>query len=270
MLALMGVMLIGYAVFELSAWIHVWRWNEVYAEALKKLSGDPWLLSSAQALGIVSVLAIALRWTERDHPWSATLNLQPLRFSSWALLFMFGMSLQLPLSQIAHIVSWMSKSAEPEYPWLDTLLQSNKIADWLKLALFLSVIPPLTEEFFFRGWMQPRLGLTYGWRGGWVISSLLFGMTHGSLSSVVYATTAGLVLGAAAIVQGSTWASIAVHAGVNTLPILARSPWLPIEGFNQGDSIRSLVWISPPWLIGSIMLALILWLAQSRQTRSTS
>jgi len=94
-----------------------------------------------------------------------------------------------------------------------------------------------------------------------VVSSVLFGMVHLEPSAVVYATLAGLVLGAVALKTGSTLASIAMHAGVNALPLLVPTTVLRIEGFNTLDPhVKHIA----PWLLllslaGAALALMIVW-----------
>jgi len=93
-------------------------------------------------------------------------------------------------------------------------------------------VAPVTEELLFRGWLLQDLKEQYGTRRALVWSSLLFGLVHVEPTAVLYATLGGLVLGAVALRTKSTLASIAMHAGVNALPLLLPATLVRIEGFN--------------------------------------
>ena len=80
-------------------------------------------------------------------------------------------------------------------------------------ALLLGLVAGIPEEILFRGAIQPLLGL--------VVTSLLFGVLHAVTPAYfVYASGAGLVLGALAIWRDGLWAPIAAHVVVDAVMLL--------------------------------------------------
>jgi membrane protease YdiL (CAAX protease family) len=75
-------------------------------------------------------------------------------------------------------------------------------------------------------------------------------LVHIEPPAVLYATLGGLVLGAVALRTKSTLASIAMHAGVNALPLLLPATLMRIEGFNTlTQRVEHISW----WLLlGSV------------------
>ena len=57
------------------------------------------------------------------------------------------------------------------------------------------LLAPLFEEVVFRGYVAGLLKSAYGGLVAWLLSSLLFGVVHGSASVALTATASGLVLG---------------------------------------------------------------------------
>jgi membrane protease YdiL (CAAX protease family) len=98
--------------------------------------------------------------------------------------------------------------------------------------LALVLVAPVTEELLFRGWLLQDLKEQYGARPALIWSSVLFGLVHLEPTAIVYATLGGLVLGAVALRTKSTLASIAMHGGVNALPLLLPATLVRIDGFN--------------------------------------
>jgi membrane protease YdiL (CAAX protease family) len=86
----------------------------------------------------------------------------------------------------------------------------------------------ITEEAFFRGFMQARLALAMKhWRAGpWIallIAAVLFGLAHarGGPALIVLATIAGLGYGLAFLRSGRIEAAILAHITLNTLHFIA-------------------------------------------------
>lgn len=85
-------------------------------------------------------------------------------------------------------------------------------------AALLGLVAGIPEEILFRGAMQPAFGL--------VLTSLCFGVLHGiTRAYFVYATLAGMMLGALAVWSDGLWASIAAHTVIDAvmLALLIRS-----------------------------------------------
>ncbi|MFP4323752.1 MAG: type II CAAX prenyl endopeptidase Rce1 family protein [Anaerolineales bacterium] len=72
-------------------------------------------------------------------------------------------------------------------------------------AVYFGLLAGIPEEILFRGAIQPGLGL--------LLTALLFGLLHAITPLyVVYASLAGLGLGALAAWRGDLWAATAAHA----------------------------------------------------------
>ena len=80
--------------------------------------------------------------------------------------------------------------------------------------LFVVLIGPLAEEFFFRKLLIDRLA-PYGERPAILVSALIFGLFHGNLSQLIYAAAIGLVFGYLYVRTGSIRVSYCLHALLN-------------------------------------------------------
>lgn len=80
---------------------------------------------------------------------------------------------------------------------LTSILPSDQSAlgagGWLLLSAV--VLAPLLEEVVFRGYITSGIQYAYGSIAAWIISSLLFGIAHGSAGPAINATFCGFVLG---------------------------------------------------------------------------
>lgn len=90
---------------------------------------------------------------------------------------------------------------------------------WLRVAAALSA--GLVEEAFFRGFLQPRIGL--------VFSTALFALAHWSYGEpfmLVGVTILSVVYGLLAKRRGSVWAAVAAHAVFDLVQLLVVVPWV--------------------------------------------
>jgi membrane protease YdiL (CAAX protease family) len=87
---------------------------------------------------------------------------------------------------------------------------------WHHIAA-LVLLAAVPEELLFRGALMPDLGL--------LGTSVVFGLAHAlSLQYFIYATLAGLFLGALSTHTGGLWAPIAAHAAIDAV-ILSLLVW---------------------------------------------
>jgi len=106
--------------------------------------------------------------------------------------------------------------------YIDDLVRPTVIEPTTSLAgvfamIFLMVIiAPLFEEFLCRGIMYDALK-PYGTGMAILISSLLFGLMHGSLYMLFYTTAYGLALGYIRYATGSLFIVTILHAIVNSI-----------------------------------------------------
>ncbi len=84
--------------------------------------------------------------------------------------------------------------------------------------LVLALLAAIPEEVFFRGALQPELGL--------LLTAVIFGGLH-ALTTVyfVYATIAGLVLGGLMEWRGTLWMPIAMHFMIDFVSLQVLAHW---------------------------------------------
>jgi len=93
---------------------------------------------------------------------------------------------------------------------------STNIAGVLAMVFMLVIIAPIFEEFLVRGIMYDALK-PYGTGMAILISSLLFGLMHGSLYMLFYTTAYGLAFGYIRYATGSLFTVTILHAIVNSI-----------------------------------------------------
>jgi len=123
---------------------------------------------------------------------------------STALFFMIGIMLVLFLIYI-----------------LTGFRQENRLALWIGESLswigilIVSVLPAFSEEIFFRGYLQEKIGL--------IPTAILFGFAHISYQNIVQVIAAmmfGIVLGLLLIRTKNLYSTISAHFSFNLLQLI--------------------------------------------------
>ncbi|WP_209506640.1 MULTISPECIES: CPBP family intramembrane glutamic endopeptidase [unclassified Ruegeria] len=93
---------------------------------------------------------------------------------------------------------------------------------WLVFCLSNLFLTCLTEEAFFRGYLQSAITSRLGVTGGLVAASLLFGLAHisGGPALVGFASLLGLGCGLGYYATGRLWVPVAMHFGFNLTHLL--------------------------------------------------
>ncbi len=128
---------------------------------------------------------------------------------------------------------------------------------WIEF-LGVAVMVPVLEEFAFRGVILSSLR-RFGTGFAITASSVIFGMAHMQLSSVVFATIAGIAMGAAYVITGNLWVSVCIHAMNNGIAVIESYYYL-FTGWGQSKQ-ELLAGITMVTVCALGMLALVLLLA---------
>lgn len=108
--------------------------------------------------------------------------------------------------------------------------------------LFVGILAPIFEELFYRKAVIDRLR-RYGELPAILISGVIFGLIHGNLSQIFYATAVGILLSFIYIRTGSVLYTISIHSafnmigGVYTTELIRRlgEDLVPAEGDTIGE-----------------------------------
>ncbi len=92
----------------------------------------------------------------------------------------------------------------------------------LSIALVLgSLVAPLVEETFFRGFLFAGLARRLGVPAGVLVSALIFAAVHLNVETVIPLSVFGAVLALLYYLTGSLYPSIVLHSVNNSLALLA-------------------------------------------------
>ncbi len=184
-------------------------------------------LRSAEPLGYVAAICLGL--------------------STWVLGRAWNVAQQewLPMDpEAARMISEQFAAIDTASPWL--------------LVLLLALIPALTEEWFFRGYVLSGLRGSIGRWGAILLVAFAFGLFHYSAHRLVLTTGLGILFGLLAIHYRSIWPAMLAHGMHNSLTLLSAHeqglwPWLRAAGF--APNVEGMP--APAWIAGAAMLTLI-------------
>ncbi len=228
----LAVPILNHLFMVLAGFVQLKSWSVSPGEAIRAASEAPLNYALVQAASVGVVFIIAFPHKGRAEGFLDAVHVRPLLGGIVAMCFVAGALLQLPLAEVGNLVQEVWPISFDELARRHRLINPTTWSGGVSALLALVLVAPVTEELLFRGWLLPDLQAQYGKMPALVWSSFLFGLVHLELSAIVYATLAGLVLGAVALRTKSTLGSIAVHAGVNALPLLLPVHLVRIEGFN--------------------------------------
>ena len=193
--------------------------------------------------------------------------------SEMAVAFLLAISLHPSYAAFASMVGAEYKLGEQTIDMLsqfDSILAATPI--W-SVLLVLALLPAVCEELVFRGFVFAGLLRNGGHVRAILLSSLLFGLSHGVLQQTITASTIGLLLGWLAYRTGGVACTIVFHCVHNSLSMLLAAhssrnantaPWLSwfIEN-TDGHLGYTSVWCT---ISVGVSITLIAWVA----TKSTA
>jgi membrane protease YdiL (CAAX protease family) len=230
-LALVGLV----AALEVQVVLRAVLASEPIAVAQQAVVRQPAALALAQLVGLGAPLLFALRL--RGEPVRAFVvrALAPCPWDRVAVACVAGLALQLPLVEITHRVSvllpGLARSPDEEAR-LAELMRIDSVADAIFVPLAVVVLAPLTEELLFRGLAQPDLATRMGRVSSVALVATLFSVFHLDPVSAPAIAVAGVGLGLLADRWQSVRPGLAMHAGVNALPVLLPEELVAVPGFN--------------------------------------
>ncbi len=98
------------------------------------------------------------------------------------------------------------------FGYFDVASDSDMFAENNIFVIFIVtvIIPAFFEELVFRGLILTNL-LPYGRSFAIIVSGIIFGVIHGTVSQILFATLAGIVLGWIYVETDSVWCGVLVH-----------------------------------------------------------
>lgn len=157
---------------------------------------------------------------------------------------------------IAGILDTLFGTGEISDAMSGMLPQNGSLSTFIVLIITASIIAPICEELIFRRLLLLPLR-KFGDGFAIVITSLIFGFTHGNFDQLPYAFTVGLLLGLLAVNSNSVKPSMVLHA-LNNLLVTLGSYSTAVLGENEitlglengiGAGLNIAFWLGIPSLI---------------------
>jgi sodium transport system permease protein len=123
-----------------------------------------------------------------------------------------------------------------------------------QLLLYIAVLPAICEELAFRGMLLSGLRRQFRPAVLIVVIGLIFGLFHVTLFRIAPTALLGMILTAIALMTGSVFPGMLLHAGNNALGVLA------------GDTFNLAVLQWPHFLAALAIFALSLWIIYRNRT----
>ncbi len=180
-----------------------------------QFNGQVLALATLVATPICTLLVVLLAWLRRRL---SVVNYLGLSLPGWGALGRWLLLTLLLLGATDGLRLLLNRPIVPEFA-----IRTFQSADLVPLVLALVIAAPLTEEFFFRGFLLP------GWQSSWpgpigallLTSGLWAGMhLQYDLFDITLIFGVGLVLGLARWRSGSLFTPLAMHTLNNLLSVL--------------------------------------------------
>lgn len=257
----LAVPALNYLFMGLAGFLQLRSWSGTWGEAIRAAAQAPLNYALVQAASVGVIFIVAFPHRGREGGLLESVHVRPLIGGIVALSFIAGAFMQLPLAEVGNLVQEVWPASFDELARRHRLINPKTWWAGVSTLLALVLVAPVTEELLFRGWLLQDLKEQYGKTRALFWSSALFGLVHIEAAAILYAALGGLVLGAVALRTKSTLASIAMHAGVNSLPLLLPTRLVRIEGFNTlSHQVEHISW----WLlllsvVGAAVALRIVW-----------
>jgi membrane protease YdiL (CAAX protease family) len=257
----LAVPVLNYLFMGLAGFLQLRSWSGTWSEAIRAAAQAPLNYALVQAASVGVIFIVAFPHRGREGGLLESVHVRPLIGGIVALSFIAGAFMQLPLAEVGNLVQEVWPASFEELARRHRLINPKTWWAGVSTLLALVLVAPVTEELLFRGWLLQDLKEQYGQTRALFWSSALFGLVHIEAAAILYAALGGLVLGAVALRTKSTLASIAMHAGVNSLPLLLPTRLVRIEGFNTlSNQVEHISW----WLlllsvVGAALALKIVW-----------
>lgn len=168
------------------------------------------------AFNAVVLLAAPLVWIGALHPGKPVMRALGFRRENAVRAFGVGVAFSvLAILLVAAVLSVLTKAFDLEMPVNERALGIGLALTPLS-ALVVAIVSSVTEEVFFRGWLQPRIGV--------VGQALVFTVAHLNyvhVGETVAVLVLGLCFGLLFRATKNLWAPVGAHAAFNFLMLLA-------------------------------------------------
>lgn len=159
--------------------------------------------------GCLTFLVLWIFFLIRKKKLSQEVNIAAIAGKQIAYIIVLGIALAMTISAVMALLpaSWLEAYAE----------QAQYLTGDSVIVMIISnmIVAPVVEEVVVRGLMLSRLKKAMPVAWAVLISSLLFGLAHGQILWITYATLLGVILAVVALKTESLIGSILLHMTFN-------------------------------------------------------
>lgn len=178
--------------------------------------------------GIVTLLIYWIRFAVRKKKFLKEVELKPILTKGILPIVVFAIGFNVILSVVISNIPWPQE-------WIDAYMKNSASLDGSLMSWISAVImAPVLEEILFRGLIYTRLKKGMPAIVAAVLSSLVFGLMHGTIIWVMYAFVLGMIMTWLFERYQSLAANITFHLAFNAMGLLLSA--IP-------ESIEFLVWV---------------------------
>jgi membrane protease YdiL (CAAX protease family) len=180
--------------------------------------------------------AILMMWTYRLNP-TEVLSLKPVKPAVWlAILFLIpsGYLTALGIFQLVNVVipapqQLLERFSEDVVP--------KGMPQW-QLLLYVAVLPAICEELAFRGILLSGLRRRMRPAALVIVVGVIFGFFHITLFRIAPTAALGMILTAIALMTGSIFPGMLLHAGNNALGVIG-GDWFSLDALKFGHYVAA-------------------------------
>lgn len=209
------------------------------------------------ALFVLVPLIILVYW-KVDLVETLALRVPPLRF--WIAAVLIGLTAWAPAHEINVLQQRILGIPDAVVQSAEMLAQTLRAMPFLHALLVLAIVPAISEELLFRGFLLSGVRSTFGKWGAILLTSAIFGIFHFFLFRFTVTAALGVLLAYLCWQSRSILPGILVHLLHNALGAITvvRPDWVPFTG--GGEEAGSGHLGLPQLAITSAVLALGLFL----------
>lgn len=204
-------------------------------------------------LAPVLLMAIVLTTSMRR-----ALRIRMPHWTTLPLAVLLGLTLHPSYVLLAEFVKHVYPISSEALSSMKPFVEQLNSAPILAVIFLMAVVPAVCEELAFRGFIFGGLARGGGRFRAVIVTSVLFGFSHGVLQQSITATCMGILLGWVALRTGSVLPGILIHLTNNTLSVslgrIAESDWGGKDMFVRaaGNDLN----YQPLWIAISIPIAI--------------
>lgn len=161
-----------------------------------------------------------MKWESEDADYTAVkisdrLMYRSVRPASVLMTFLYTLTIS-PLVTLCNLITTLFvDNTVLEYS-TDIIDMSFPVA-----VITIAILPPLCEEFIFRGFVYGGYRRACRPAGAIFMSAFLFGLIHGNINQFAYAFLIGISMALLAEATGSIWPTVLMHFLINIRSVIA-------------------------------------------------